>query len=259
MAEHGSDLNPALVRDSWDNAARAYAEGQAAGRDRYRYAFFGPAHVRKCGDVRGLRLMDIGCGSGYFAREMARAGANVTGTDVAPQMIEQARRQELESPLGIDFRVVDAADLAESFRARSFDIVTSCCALQDMPDIPRVLRAVREILTPGGRFVPSVVHPCADTPFREWERDATGRKRWLCIDRYFDREVIENRWLGWPYEFTTFARHLTLEDWFTMILDARFSIRALSEPRPTEQTLREYPDLEDAARVPYYLIFDLIS
>ncbi|AHG91320.1 hypothetical protein J421_3783 [Gemmatirosa kalamazoonensis] len=75
MTERGDRLDAAEARDAWDRAADAYAAGQASGRDYYRLRFFGPAQVALCGDVSGQRLLDVGCGSGYFAREMARAGA----------------------------------------------------------------------------------------------------------------------------------------------------------------------------------------
>src|SRR5919199_1527942 len=123
------------VRAAWDRAADAYAEGQASGLDYYRLEFFGPAQVAMCGEVAGLRLLDVGCGSGYFAREMARRGARVTGVDLAPRMIEHARREEAASPLGIQYAAADAADIGELFGERSFDIATSCVALQDMPNV----------------------------------------------------------------------------------------------------------------------------
>ena len=91
------------VRDEWNTAADAWAEGQASGRDFYRFAFFGPAHAAFCGEVRGLRVLDVGCGSGYFSREMARRGALVTGVDISPRMLAHACRIESESPLGIRY------------------------------------------------------------------------------------------------------------------------------------------------------------
>jgi SAM-dependent methyltransferase len=245
------------VRESWERAADSWAHGQASGRDFYRYEFFGPAHVALCGDVRGLRVLDVGCGNGYLSRELARRGADVLGIDIAPRMVAHAVRQESDAPLGIAYRVLDAAALPSDLGADAFDMATSCLALQDMPDVPRVLGGVRALLRPGGRFVASITHPCTDTPLREWERDADGGKRWLCIDRYFDRGALQFEWSGWGEDFTTEALHVPLEEWMRWILEAGFVLRGLREPRPTQDAIRARPELEDAARVPYYLFFDL--
>ena len=257
MPERAGRFDAESVRASWDRAADAYAGGQAAGRDHYRTALFGPAQVALCGDVAGLRVVDVGCGSGYFAREMARRGAHVLGVDISPRMVEHARALEAAEPLSIDYRVADAADVASLLPAASCDLATSCLALQDMPAPDAVLRAVHAVLRPGGRFVVSVAHPCTDTPFRRWEKDDAGRKRWLCVDRYFERGAVAYDWKGWGYDFTTPALHATLEDWFGWALAAGFRVRAVREPRPSAEALRAHPDLEDAARVPYFLLLDL--
>lgn len=250
-------FDAASVRDAWDRAADAFLHGQAAGRDYYRYEFLGPAQVAACGDVAGARLLDVGCGGGYFAREMARRGARVTAFDVSPRMVEHARREEEAAPLGIEYLVADAAEVAARFAAGSFDVATSCLALQDMPDPAAALRGIRTVLRPGGRLVASVTHPCTDTPFRRWERDEAGGKRWLCVDRYFERGPLEYAWSGWAYPFTTAALHATLEDWLGWVLGAGFRLRALREPRPSEEAVRARPELEDAARVPYFLVLVL--
>jgi ubiquinone/menaquinone biosynthesis C-methylase UbiE len=245
------------VRALWDRAADPYATGQAMGRDYYRYEFFGPAQADLCGHVSGSRLLDVGCGNGYFAREMARRGARVTGIDISPRMIEHARRIEREEALGIQYLVADAAHLSVEHFDGPFDVATSCVALQDMPDIGRVFRAVRSVLKPGGRFVASITHPWSDTPFRRWERDEFGAKRWLCVDRYFSEAPVTFVWERWGEKFTTQAYHATLETWIRWILDAGFEIRDLREPRPTEQAVGARPDLANASRVPYYVLFDL--
>jgi SAM-dependent methyltransferase len=245
------------VREQWDLAADAYAQGQAAGLDHYRYEFFGPAHAALCGDVQGLRVLDIGCGSGYFARAMAARGAQVTGIDISPRMIARANAHETVAPLGIVYRAIDAAEISSAFEPQSFDMATSCLALQDMPQPGNVFRNVHETLRRGGRFVASIEHPCTNPPFRAWERDAGGRKRWLCIDRYFERGPREYNWTRWPGGFTTTANHAPLEDWFAWIVAAGFEIRAVREPRPEESAVQARPALADAMRVPYFLIFDL--
>lgn len=241
------------VRAAWDFAADAYAKGQADGRDYYRLEFFGPAQIAMTGDVRGTQLLDVGCGSGYFARAMAERGASVTAFDLSPRMIEHAKRGGGD----IAYEVLDATMVGEHYAAASFDVVTACMALQDMPDVPAVLRGIARVMKPNGRCVASIEHPCTSTPYREWQRDRERRKQWLCIDRYFEHAAMDYTWKRWSYEFTTAALHVPLETWFGWIREAGLVVRDLREPRPTDETVRARPDLEDAARVPYFLLFEL--
>src|SRR5262249_51637012 len=152
------------------------------------------------GDVRGQRLLDVGCGAGYFSRLMAEAGADVTGVDISPNMIAEARVVG-----GANYEVADAEALP--FSPASFDIATSCMALQDMPHPDLALRSVHAVLRPGGRFVASIEHPCMTPPVRFWARDEANRKLHLCVDRYFDRGTRSYTWTRWPTQFTTTARH----------------------------------------------------
>jgi ubiquinone/menaquinone biosynthesis C-methylase UbiE len=74
-------FDAASVRESWDRVAASYDRAQASGLDYYRLDFFGPAQIELCGDVRDLALLDVGCGSGYFARawrKRARASPELT-------------------------------------------------------------------------------------------------------------------------------------------------------------------------------------
>jgi len=257
MPEPSERFDTVSVRDEWDVAADAYAEGQATGRDFYRFEFFGPAQIELCGEVCGRKILDVGCGTGYFAREMARRGALVTGIDISQGMLAHATQLESRDALGIRYVTGDAAHLDEHIGDDRFDLVTSCLALQDMPDIWKVLRAVHDALENGGRLVASIAHPCTDTPFRRWAKDESGARQWLCIDRYFDRRPMKYKWKGWAYEFSTSARHATLEDWFKWLGDAGFVVRGLREPRPSASAIAKFPELEGAARVPYFLLLDV--
>lgn len=256
MPEQSERFDVDSVREEWDAAAPAYAQAQATGRDFYRLELFGPTQIELCGEVRGRKVLDVGSGTGYFAREMARRGARVTGIDLSPGMMAHAEEQEARKPLGIRYITGDAARLKEYIGNDRFDLVTSCLSLQDMPDIQQVLRAIHDALIVGGRLIASIAHPCTDTPFRRWAKDESGTKQWLCIDRYFDRGPIKYKWKGWAYEFSTSAHHATLEDWFAWLRDAGFLLRGLREPQPSAAAIAKYPELEDAARIPYFLLLD---
>ena len=116
---------------------------------------------------------------------------HVAEVDLSTAMLAYARKSECGRPLGIGYECVDAAELDVRFASSSFDLAVSCVALQDMPRIDRVFAAIHAVIRPGGRLVASITHPCSDTPYRHWQRDEDGAKRWLCLDRYFDRGPAE--------------------------------------------------------------------
>ena len=65
--------------------------------------------MKRIGDVKGKKVVDMACGEGHFARRLRRAGAaSMLGVDVSERMIELARAQEKDQPLGIEYRVEDA-------------------------------------------------------------------------------------------------------------------------------------------------------
>src|SRR5262245_5685778 len=59
------------------------------------------------GDVRGLRVLDLACGQGRVARELARRGALVVGIDISRALLDKARAAESEGPLGVTYLSVD--------------------------------------------------------------------------------------------------------------------------------------------------------
>jgi len=246
---------------AWDHGADAWDDFVETGKDWYRDELNAPALLAACGEVRALRVLDIGCGQGYFSRLLARKGAKVTGVDVSEQQVANARRHEAEEPLGIHYLVLDAARLEERLPEGSFDMVTACFALGDTSDPGAVVQAVSRVLRPGGRFVLSDAHPCTDIPFREWDRDDDGRRRSLKIDRYFETGPFNCRWnmKRLKYHWDSPGRRHTLEQSSRAFEQAGFLIRRIREPRPTLEQVAARPELEDCYRLPYLLVFDLVK
>lgn len=248
-------------RAAWNAGAEAWEAFVESGADYYRHEVHGPALLAACGAVDGVAVLDLGCGQGYFSRELARGGARVTGIDLSDALVAYARAHEEREPLGVEYRVMSGAEVGAHWDAGSFGLVASCMAVQDMADVPGVLRGSYSVLRPGGRMVFSVPHPCTDTAYREWERDAAGRKLSLKIDRYFEPGAATCDWnmprLRYRWE-TPFWRH-TLTGWSEMIARAGFIIRRLHEPHPTPEQVARLPQLDDCARLPYFLVFDLLK
>ncbi|HEY4212107.1 MAG TPA: bifunctional 2-polyprenyl-6-hydroxyphenol methylase/3-demethylubiquinol 3-O-methyltransferase UbiG [Steroidobacteraceae bacterium] len=111
--------------------------------------------------LAGARVLDVGCGGGLLCEAFARAGANVTGIDLAPGMVEVAKLHAMEQGLAIDYRVVDADALAGelgSATAAKFDVVTSMEMLEHVPDPSRMMATLTRLVRPGGNVFVSTVN-----------------------------------------------------------------------------------------------------
>jgi 2-polyprenyl-3-methyl-5-hydroxy-6-metoxy-1,4-benzoquinol methylase len=71
------------------------------------------------GDVSGLRLLEVACGPGRVARELARRGAALTGLDISAALLAKARAREAAEPLGIGYLHTDVTTSANIFRGVS--------------------------------------------------------------------------------------------------------------------------------------------
>src|SRR5689334_9149478 len=96
---------------SWD----AIADDWVAHADTndYRNHYLMPRMLAMLGDVAGLRVLDLGCGDGGYARELARRGAAVVGVDGSPRLIEIARGRTRAAALDVRFLVANANALDE--------------------------------------------------------------------------------------------------------------------------------------------------
>jgi ubiquinone/menaquinone biosynthesis C-methylase UbiE len=98
----------------------------------------------------GVRWLDVACGTGAVAEHAAARGAEVTGVDLAPDLIETARERAAERGLAIDYRVGDCEQL-ELIDA-SFDAVSSTCGVMFSPDHEATARELARVTRPGGRL-----------------------------------------------------------------------------------------------------------
>ena len=107
--------------------------------------------------LSGRLVLDVGCGGGLLSESLARAGAEVTGIDLAPGMIEVARLHAAESGLAIDYRITAAEELAQKSPGH-FEVVTCMEMLEHVPDPAAMTATLARLLAPGGALYVSTLN-----------------------------------------------------------------------------------------------------
>ena len=245
----------------WEENAEVWTELVRAGYDHYRDGLNTQAFLETLPDVNGLSGLDIGCGEGHNTRLLAERGARVTAIDISKKFISHSRDSERKQPLGIRYEIASAVDLP--FDEASFDFTVAFMSLMDIPETERVLAEVFRVLRPGGFFQFSISHPCFDTPHRENLRDESGRTYAYEVGDYFRRQRGEvNEWIFGaaprelresmrPFRMPRFTR--TLSEWLNSLVDAGFVLERFGEPCPTDEAVKERPNLQEAQVVAYFL------
>lgn len=198
-----------------------------------------PTCLSLLGDVAGKRVLDAACGPGLYAGELARRGAEVTGFDQSPRMVQICRARVA----GGDFRVHDLADPLTWLPDGSVDLVLCALAIEYADDRVAALREFRRVLRPGGAVVLSRLHPTGD-----WLRHGGS---------YFDTRVIHETWgTGWRVHYWLVPLEVTCDE----IFQAGFLIERLIEPRPAPGAAALAPaDYEELTREPRgFMAFRLI-
>ena len=113
--------------------------------------------IRQNTELDGRTIVDVGCGGGILAEAMARAGAAVTGIDMAEGPLAVARLHQIESGVDVDYRQATAEELAAE-RPGGFDVVTCLEMLEHVPEPPPIIRSCAELVKPGGHLFFSTIN-----------------------------------------------------------------------------------------------------
>ena len=151
--------------------------------------------LRIVGRVRGLRVLDLGCGNGYLTRRWAREGAaSSLGVDASAATLKFALQRERAHPSGAQFLRRNASHLT-GLPAGSVDLVVANMALMDFRD--GAVREVGRVLAHDGRFVFSICHPCFDLDDRSmWvtERHVFQETVWRKLNNYREERTARAPW-----------------------------------------------------------------
>jgi len=194
------------------------------------------------GPVTGLRILDIACGHGRIAREIARSGAGVVGIDISGNLIRKAREAERNEPLGIRYIHADVS-AAEGLDDAAFDAATCNFGLSDIDELDQAITAVSKALRPGGRFVFSILHPC-------FPGGSEHSGSWATTGRYYD----EGRWTAQgslsSLRHQVGANHRMLSTYLNTLSAHALWLDHVAEPTPAPG----WDQAHDADRKPLYLV-----
>ncbi len=135
----------------YDHIADLYQRSKETPLRRYVEAW---SFFKLIGDVSGKSVLDLGCGEGFYTRELKRRGAaRVLGVDISATMIEMAKQQENEHALGIEYVCSDVKEMPDP---GEFDLVVAAYLLhysESVADLLTMCQQIRRSLARGGRFI----------------------------------------------------------------------------------------------------------
>lgn len=220
-----------------------------------RNCFIMPNMLKFMGDVKGKRILDLGCGEGGYSRELAKRGARLVSVDCSKKAIDYAVKLSKEEELKIKHYVRNSNDLFD-IDSETFDIVLCSMMLMDCEDLDGTLKEAVRVLKPGGRLFASVLHPCFDGNHDTGiGRQGTGIDREVVVKNYFEPKEWEAPL--WSGTIPVIWRHRTMEDYVKAFIRAGLTIVDLNEPRATDEQAEISAMMAWLQKIPLYLYWEL--
>lgn len=187
-------------------------------------------------DMRGRRVVDLGCGFGWFARwARAEGAAEVLGLDLSENMLARARAETADPAVRYEIADLDKLDLP----AASFDLAYSSLAFHYVEDFARLVGVIHRALVPGAPLVFTIEHPIYMAPTRPgWRVEADGRKVWP-VDGYAIKGRRTTDWLAKG----VVKQHRMIGTTLNTLIGASFAIEGVQEWRPTAEQVAAEPAL----------------
>lgn len=212
---------------NWNSIAREYDALITRG-DFFREQLLNPAITSLLPTLSGTRVLDAGCGQGYFSNLLNQKGADVTGVDASENLIALAKAHHRESE-SLHFTTHDLRKPLRFFNG-SFDGVVANMVLMDFEPIDAAVRELGRITKSGGFFIFSILHPffvsgMVRKNFGEFLRGTLPHYE---LARYHTPFTKQWRVQGTSHETKVF--HRPLEYYARTLTAAGFCITDIREP-----------------------------
>ncbi|CNH77442.1 class I SAM-dependent methyltransferase [Yersinia pekkanenii] len=193
--------------------------------------------------LSGRKVVDLGCGYGWFSRYARSQGATeVLGLDVSERMLNRAN--EMTTDQNIIYRKGDLEHLC--LPPQMYHLAYSSLTLHYIKALPTLLTTIYQSLVPGGSFIFSAEHPIYTAPRQPgWLIADDGLKSWPVNSYQAEGERITN-WLAEG----VIKQHRTLGTYINLLIKKGFIITHLEEWGPTVQQIADCPALDEEKERP---------
>lgn len=213
-------MKPPIALQAYEKLAEAYA-AQVETKPHNAY-IDRPATLSLLPDLGGKRVLDAGCGPGFYTQLLLDRGASVVGVDMSPAMLRLARERLRD----VEFHQADLAAPLPFLQDSSFDVVISPLVLDCVEDLRVPFSEFHRVLRSPGVLIFSMGHPFSDY---------LVCKRLGQSENYFETEAASYRWTGFgdPVDVPWYRRPLS--EVVNPLIEAGFILDRLLEPRPAKE------------------------
>ncbi len=210
---------------SWNKSAKWYNE-LLSNEGTYQKDLILPNLLRLVSPKPGEKILDLGCGQGFFCREFDKSGAKITGVDNSSKLIEIAKKNSSKS---VNYFVGSADNL--TFIKETFDKIILVLSLQNMEKADLVIKECAKKIKKGGSMYLVLNHPCFRIPGASgWEWDEENKIQYRRMSAYLSEK--KNRIVMHPGEKNsevTFSFHRPLQYYFKHLQKAGFAVERIEE------------------------------
>jgi ubiquinone/menaquinone biosynthesis C-methylase UbiE len=249
-------------KTSWGNVAPWY-DKLLASESTYQKEVILPKLLGLMDIRKGEHILDLACGQGFFTAEFAKAGAQVTGADISPELIQIAQKNFSKD---IHF-IVSAADKLTTIKDGSFDAVTIILALQNIGNLKGVVEECSRVLKSGGKLFIVLNHPAFRVPQKsDWGYDAKKAVQYRRVEKYLSESMMKIDMnpgeKNIKKKIYTTSYHRALQQYFSIFHTSGFLVARLEEwVSHKKSQAGPKQKIEDTARkeIPMFLCIEAVK
>lgn len=208
-----------------------------------------PALLSLLPDLKGKRVLDLGCGFGEHCKMFIQKGASsVVGIDISEKMLEVAKCENSDERITYLNMAMEDLETLDMY----FDVVVSSLAFHYVEDFAGVVKRIYQMLSKDGYFIFSQENPLCTchSGGNRWTKDEKGNKLYLNLSNYGVEGERESVW----FVDNVKKYHRTFSTIVNTLTDSGFFVVRMIEPLPTEEILAKYPEQSDLFHKPDFLL-----